>query len=662
MDRKLFRKLAVLICVCLLPIAIVTIYGSNLFPSRADVSPTISSELPSDIPGGASDASLTEAATFAWQEFIALNWPAVEQTGADGDRDTADTSKKLGENTNGAPLVWETFRHKVEIYPGNQPTEYVPGPYDALPDYQYQNTIDPCPSVDTGSTPWVNLDENSEIGIAKMFAGEDPGEDGGKYAPMFLYLAKANRQEYDYVTNQGEYETAGRNRWNGISKSNYDNPKATPTTKEQYNAKFLPITQPTIDYMIANKDNAPPASSDKVSFPTGTIEIKSAWRKLSTGGGLNDDPSHFHTAPVRFYEPGSDGGATCYVDDGSNWGMSALHIIQKTPSAPYFIYATFSQADNIRDSEGNPVETAAGEYVGSTDAPLNPLTPNVISKPAQNYARLQEVVNSLPGKSLYYENDAGAGGALTQGPITVNKRENPIPPEIQKVNSTFQKAIEDYNAANGIENSPWQYYKLVNVQYVPIDKVPGVEYDGTSKTIEGDAAPIDIGSYYLANDVVETDYTLQKFSGALQNKNICSDYTGKKELMGDELTTCLAAIKDSGLCDSLNLTGDDLTKCQEKGKVPPDKAQGLMTDYVNPYYLVATDGTQQFADTHYKNVFYKGDGFNMGGCIGCHGNTANAGTDFSFILSGGSVLAPDAIDTAEIKAAISDNFTEFFAQ
>ena len=34
---------------------------------------TVSSDLPADIPGGAPNASLTEAARFAWQEFIALN-------------------------------------------------------------------------------------------------------------------------------------------------------------------------------------------------------------------------------------------------------------------------------------------------------------------------------------------------------------------------------------------------------------------------------------------------------------------------------------------------------------------------------------------------------------------------------------------------------------
>src|SRR5262245_17802981 len=62
-----------------------------------------------DVPGGAPNADLTQAAVFAWQEFIALNWPA-----AAGMRDTYDKSQSFGQNgtTGGSPLVWETQRAK----------------------------------------------------------------------------------------------------------------------------------------------------------------------------------------------------------------------------------------------------------------------------------------------------------------------------------------------------------------------------------------------------------------------------------------------------------------------------------------------------------------------------------------------------------------------
>ena len=94
---------------------------------RDRCTPGLSPQLPSDIPvqGGARNATITDAAVFAWQEFIALNWPAVNQTGVPGSntRGVADTSKKFGDDSSGAnqanqPVVWETYRGKVETFPG----------------------------------------------------------------------------------------------------------------------------------------------------------------------------------------------------------------------------------------------------------------------------------------------------------------------------------------------------------------------------------------------------------------------------------------------------------------------------------------------------------------------------------------------------------------
>ena len=82
----------------------------------------------------------------------------------------------------------------------------------------------------------------------------------------------------------------------------------------------------------------------------GTVEIKSAWRPLNA----YDNPARFHVQTVRFYEDKGPNNSICYFEQ--KWGLIALHIIQKTPSAPAFIYATFEQADNIRQPNGTPVE------------------------------------------------------------------------------------------------------------------------------------------------------------------------------------------------------------------------------------------------------------------------------------------------------------------
>ena len=101
---------------------------------------------PSDIAGGAPTATLQQAAAFAWQEFIALNWPAMA-----GKRDVADPNQKFGAGS--GPLVWETFRSKVEIFnlagndapPGYSATAPDFG-YNTPPDYFYAtNPVPACP-------------------------------------------------------------------------------------------------------------------------------------------------------------------------------------------------------------------------------------------------------------------------------------------------------------------------------------------------------------------------------------------------------------------------------------------------------------------------------------------------------------------------------------
>jgi hypothetical protein len=172
--------------------------------------------------------------------------------------------------------------------------------------------------------------------------------------------------------------------------------------------------------------------------------------------------------------------------------------------------------------------------------------------------------------------------------VYLNRRVHYIPQDVIAANKAAHDAIKAYNQANNLPDSPWLYYKLVNVQYQPIDKpTPGVDY----------TAP-DAATYYQANIVVETDYNLQVFSGRFQQ--------GFPNLSGSMV--------------------EDPDNPNNKKNVT-----NLITDF-------NVDGTPT------KNVAFNGQGFNMGGCMGCHGNAqVNSGSDFSFILSGAGTfnLTPD---------------------
>lgn len=185
---------------------------------------TVSPTIPSDIPGGAAAATLADAAAFAWQEFIALNWVTLPQTGANGTRSIADTTRKFGSDTSSESVVWETYRSKVEVFPGvGNPPGYVNDTsksfgYDALPSYNYgtrsttgslQNNpggtvaaLPACTGQSSVTTPaFVNLDETSQIGEDTMYAGIVPSAATTDNAnpQLIRFLAKGNRTFYEYV-------------------------------------------------------------------------------------------------------------------------------------------------------------------------------------------------------------------------------------------------------------------------------------------------------------------------------------------------------------------------------------------------------------------------------------------------------------------------------
>lgn len=531
---------------------------------------TISNVVPGELNpagGGAANASLEQAAAFAWQEFIALNWPAKLQNGQPGDRDTPASDCAFGDPACAArPLTWQTFRGKAEIF-NLLPTRQ---PYDALPTYQgvYATSIASCVGPQPkGQAPWVNLDETDQITLDAMYSGVGLTSAPGNSSPQLVrFLAKANRAEYNYATLINAVQ-------------------AYPTA----------LRTATINY-LQKVGNPPPGGTSMVSLPNNTIEIKAGWRQLNP---QKEDVTRFHTATVRYYEPNNAGGQ-CYRD--AVWGMVALHIIQKTPSAPYFIYASFEQADNIRLPNGQPVEDADGNILAvppcradqtapcpttpsvmlndtATVSPYPQVPPNIVLQPS-NAAYCTPRTGVRPVNQLYYLNTKDLPGLPTGGFICVNQRANAIPPTIVAANRAAHAAIAGYNQSHGIQRSPWSFYKLVNVQYAPIDKtVPG-RYTGNDPTTGRNPA-----SYYLSNIVVETNGTLQTFSGGL---------------------------------------------------VGGVGGSGANSDYASQF---PRDGTT--VGTH-KNTYNNAVGHDMGGCMGCHGSQGQSlGADFSVILANGAVSAPE---------------------
>jgi len=572
---------------------------------------TVNSSFPSELnppfnvgppsTGGALAATPDQAAAFAWQEFIAVNWPAGPQQSQPGQRDKPSTIYKFGDPTYSGPLVWETFRGKVEIFPGNVSLSNVVGPpgypgapgdtsfgYDAAPPvYNYSKPVLPCnPSQANDTTPWINLDETDQITLDNMYAGVvDPNSSLGNSSPQLIrFLAKANRSQYVYVVGNSSKTDPTQLWWASIPKS---------------------VVDATKNYLAANMASPPANNSAMVSLPYGTTEAKAAWRPLNPS---ELSSGRFHTQTVRFYETSTNPFPYCYRD--AVWGLVALHVIQKTPSAPFFVYATFEQTDNILTAAGQPFEDASGNVIAPAPAAatrpqvclVDPKPPNAPPPPQEVTSTLGSVILTgdpvactpmptanycgAPGSQLYLRNVAvpppnGANSEPSAGNICINKRENAIPDYVVRANTQAHAAIAAYLRENNITSAPWLYYKLVNVQYYPYDKVIGTAtpngslYTANPPYSATHPAP---SSYYQANIVVETNRSLQLFSGGL-SPNISTDWNA--------------------------------------------------------------DGTP------HKNTFYGGHSFNMGGCMGCHGSQGQnplvpyGAGDFSVIMARGTVAHPE---------------------
>lgn len=546
---------------------------------------TISPDMPGDLP--ASDSTLPEAAAYAWNEFIALNWPAVAQTGAHNTRGVAEDSATFGVPNDPRPLVWHTFRSKVEIFPpnGTTPNGYTPSTansdssygYDAAPVYTYLSPVSPANGAPaSASVPWINLDETNEIGLDAMYAGVGTGQTS--LNGLILFTAKANRQEYEYVAAQRYFDSATVTNANAAS------------------------TQ----YVVTNKKSPPPdTAANLVSLPDGTMELKAAWRELTPAEARS---GRFYQTRVRYYPD-----SLTYVD--ATMGLVALHIIHKTPSRPHFVFATFEQADNILSPGGAWVEDEDGNLNPSFET-LPPMDPVVTAVPAKrpgpngyDTANIQHLgpdttVNSTPGARLYYVNSPGTGEP--DSIISVNRRVHGIPQAIIDANQAAHAAMTEYAEDTGLPPAVWQYYKLVNVQYQPINKgTAGANYAGPHPA-----------TYYQANIVVETDQNLQTFSGRFQPAFVQADtgLDGPVPVIGH--TTISGGNLITDWCGS-NAAGDGTSP---GGTLPP--------------------GCAASGDT-IKNVYTGGKAYNMGGCMGCHGNAQVQGGDFSFLLVGGPVNSPE---------------------
>jgi hypothetical protein len=584
---------------------LVAISGLALSPQPATAQGTPTITVSATVPVEVSDpTNLSAAAAFAWGEFIALTWPALPQ-GENGafPRGQPDTSLQYGGRGKTGQVVWETFRHRTEAFPGQaDPNGFDANKPDlgfsAQPDYVYRpapangipasGRIPPLnPNWNPPFPPFHNLDEVTQIGLDGMYAGTVAPSSNPSTATnakeKILFQAKVNEVVYKYVAQ----------------------PRTTPVGQpagpipysffQSENSNVVNIQSNSVGYLQTGDKNANPPPyislppSDPGAGTVGSIEIKASFRRL----GPKDDPTKYYTANVRYYRGYVNENTqppatviTGYVDSNDPtvnevWGLTSLHIIQKTPNAPTFVFATFGHINNVLDAAGNDVEAPNGttlpQYVN-----VPPFLPALTITPSADGKAQQIAVagNGMPpvntsSSQLYFYNlqgtISGSDGSGYKLPVNISRRLFPIPPTIATANDAAHTAIKNVSP-----DAVWLNYRLINVQARPLDVT----------AIPAGEEP----TFYTSNEVVETNPALAQFSGRI------------------------------------------------------DPASGNATNYqgkrvVKNTYVVQPNGSI--------------NEYTMGGCMGCHGQVGQKlGGDFSVLLANGRILSPDPVDIDENHPAV----------
>jgi hypothetical protein len=183
------------------------------------------------------------------------------------------------------------------------------------------------------------------------------------------------------------------------------------------------------DYIVGNGffEAGQQDKAERIIFPDRSMEIKAAWREM-TRDDSDEVRQRFYRRRIWLYKPGTP--ATCRLVEV---GLVGLHIIQKTPSRPQWVWATFEHIDNVPGPD---------KRLGSSGRTL----PYSFHKPGCSE-------DECP------PNQSTQDGRPSTVPTQVVRRVL-IGEEAAKLNPIWQQRL-----ARAAKGSPWQYYELIDAQW-----------------------------------------------------------------------------------------------------------------------------------------------------------------------------------------------------
>jgi hypothetical protein len=568
---------------------------------------------------------------FAWNSFIAANWPALDPASNNNQRGFPDLTKSFATAQPGDLLVWETFKEKRELFqpffnpatntyteqstvdpgPWNQAVMY--GPLDASTQKPYD-----FPACSSSSTSKKQVSQAQLRTVRRLpQLGKLALDGNGSTAPDSLdetvevaseALESPQTLCQGYTTNpcgplgttpdcsciQGQM--VGPRVWKGNPVQNNPPQPVYYEVKLNYDYYNYVESKPNQYWIDPNAQTAASGGLLRLPFRTSATQLP---QKAPAGAGVagydsqtcvTTDQSVTPTSNVTPCQVGSIQVKAAWIplthgEDVTKYHTATAAVYRTQPNDPnnpicldYDSTVTYGlvgihiiQRIHQGSGSGN-ANPQGGTYIFATWEHVDNDTAGFTYA---DYLPPQVAKNILP-------NPPPVGFYPAESNALPVARQFPILPGTQAANTAAWNAIKQINP-----NSVWLNYRLIGTQFTPINLPAETPAVPPFPTTLPPSDPTNIGQpTYLANLVIETNNDLQLFRGL------------------------------------------------------PPKVQPIQ-NFVPP---ITGNSTASYARDQ-ANLAFTAQAFNMGGCMGCHGVSEVKGFSFSFVLLEGQLGAD--VDTEQ---------------
>ena len=397
--------------------------------------------------------SETNFGTFAWQTFVALNWPA--------DCNGLPLKEKtIGEAPN-APRIWEFYQFPEDVF---KPNEAKPNLQSIVPvqcpGFTNNQSVDhDLRFTEFASEPALQTNEpESDQNLRILIPGQKPLIDrAGNY---ILNEVRMNPVEVNQIVENGWYSAQNLDKFN-----NTDNPFTL----------MCSALEPEGIYPYPGFSQLP-CSANKSE---GTIELKAAWMVFPDH--VPDELRSKYYTTTRTFDvktPENVDGKTTKVT--VPLGLVGFHIVQKT-SQQGWIWATFEHIDNAPDDKSLPTSRNYNLYASDCQ------------NCERNKPNAQEPY--LWRTTFPHAVTKTANGEIAKQIPSQITRLVPIPPIAQSLNSKWREKL-----AEKVPNSIWQNYQLIGVQWL---ENPFIPYNLKERGVRPELKEREVKPNLLANVTLE---------------------------------------------------------------------------------------------------------------------------------------------------------------